>query len=161
MRVGVPRETTAGERRVALVPETIGRLAEGVEVVVEPGAGAAAAFTDDAYREAGATLGDPWGADVVVKVAAPTAAEVARLHDGQVVIGFLQPLTDPEGLERLASAGVVGLALEAVPRITRAQPMDALSSQATVSGYKAALIAPRFTETVVTRAFSGRPARGC
>ena len=82
MRVGVPTETTAGERRVALVPETIGRLPEGVEVVFEPGAGAAAAFTDAAYAEAGATPGDPWGADVVVKVAAPTAEEAARLHDG-------------------------------------------------------------------------------
>jgi NAD(P) transhydrogenase subunit alpha len=163
MRVGGPRETTGGERRVALVPETIGRLPEGVEVVVEPGAGTAAAFTDDAYTEAGATLGDPWGADVVVKVAAPTAEEVARLHGGQVVLGFLQPLTDPEGVARLANAGVVGLALESVPRITRAQPMDALSSQATVSGYKAALIAadrlPRFLPMLMTAAGTIPPAK--
>jgi H+-translocating NAD(P) transhydrogenase subunit alpha len=163
MRVGVPRETTAGERRVALVPETIHRLPEGVEVVVEPGAGTAAAFTDEAYTEAGATLGDPWSADAVVKVAAPTIEEVARLHDGQVLIGFLQPLTDPEGVARLASAGVVGLALEAVPRITRAQPMDALSSQATVSGYKAALIAadrlPRFLPMLMTAAGTIPPAK--
>jgi NAD(P) transhydrogenase subunit alpha len=163
MRVGLPRETIAGERRVALVPETIGRLPEGVEVVLEPGAGTAAAFTDDAYVEAGATLGDPWGADVVVKVAAPTAEEAARLHEGQVLIGFLQPLTDAEGIERLARAGVVGLALESVPRITRAQPMDALSSQATVSGYKAALIAadrlPRFLPMLMTAAGTIPPAK--
>ena len=163
MRVGVPRETTAGERRVALVPETIGRLGDGVEVVVEPGAGVAASFTDDAYREAGATMGDPWAGDVVVKVAAPTAEEAARLHDGQVLIGFLQPLTDRAGIERLASAGVVGLALESVPRITRAQPMDALSSQATVGGYKAALIAadrlPRFFPMLMTAAGTIPPAK--
>jgi NAD(P) transhydrogenase subunit alpha len=163
MRVGVPRETTDGERRVALVPETIGRLAEGVEVVVETGAGAAAAFPDDAYVEAGATVGDPWVADVVVKVAAPTAEEAARLHEGQVLIGFLQPLTDAEGIERLTHAGVVGLALESVPRITRAQPMDALSSQATVSGYKAALIAadrlPRFLPMLMTAAGTIPPAK--
>jgi proton-translocating NAD(P)+ transhydrogenase subunit alpha len=163
MRVGVPSETTAGEHRVALVPETIGRLGEGVEVVVEPGAGAAAAFTDAAYVEAGATLGDPWSADAVVKVAAPTAEEAARLRDGQVLIGFLQPLTDREGIARLASAGVIGLALESVPRITRAQPMDALSSQATVSGYKAALIAadrlPRFFPMLMTAAGTIPPAK--
>ena len=163
MRVGVPKETTAGERRVALVPETIGRLPERVEVVIEPGAGATAAFTDAAYAEAGATPGDPWGADVVVKVAAPTAEEAARLHDGQVLIGFLQPLTEPEGVARLAGAGVVGLALESIPRITRAQPMDALSSQATVSGYKAALIAadrlPRFLPMLMTAAGTIPPAK--
>ena len=159
----MPKETTPGERRVALVPETIGRLPDGVEVVVEPGAGSAAAFTDDAYTEAGATLGDPWPAEVIVKVAPPSAAEVARLHDGQVLIGFLQPLTDAAGVERLASAGVVALALESVPRITRAQPMDALSSQATVSGYKAALIAadrlPRFLPMLMTAAGTIPPAK--
>jgi NAD(P) transhydrogenase subunit alpha len=131
--------------------------------VVEPGAGSAAAFTDDAYTEAGATLGDPWPAEVIVKVAPPSAAEVARLHDGQVLIGFLQPLTDAAGVERLASAGVVALALESVPRITRAQPMDALSSQATVSGYKAALIAadrlPRFLPMLMTAAGTIPPAK--
>ena len=163
MRVGVPRESTAGERRVALVPETIGRLPEGVEVVIEPGAGTAAAFTDAAYTEAGATLGDPWAADVILKVAAPTAPEVERLHEGQVLIGFLQPLTDSDGIARLSAAGVVGLALESVPRITRAQPMDALSSQATVSGYKAALIAadrlPRFLPMLMTAAGTIPPAK--
>ncbi len=163
MRVGIPNETTPGERRVALVPETIGRLGEGIDVVIEPGAGTAAAFLDDTYAEAGATLGDPWGADVVAKVAAPTAEEVARLHSGQVLIGFLQPLTDTEGVERLTAAGVHGLALESVPRITRAQSMDALSSQATVSGYKSALIAadrlPRFFPMLMTAAGTIPPAK--
>jgi NAD(P) transhydrogenase subunit alpha len=163
MRVGVARETVAGERRVALVPETVARLGEGVEVVVEAGAGAAAGFSDEAYRDAGAALGDPWDADVLVKVAPPTSAEAARLHDGQVVVAFLAPLTDREGVERLAAAGVHGLALESVPRITRAQPMDALSSQATVGGYKAALIAadrlPRFLPMLMTAAGTIPPAK--
>ena len=163
MRVGVPKEGAAGERRVALVPETLARLPEGVTVVIEPGAGVAASFTDAAYTDAGAELGDPWSADVVAKVATPSAEEAARLRDGQVVIGFLQPLTDAEGIERLSSAGVVGLALESIPRITRAQPMDALSSQATVGGYKAALIAadrlPRFLPMLMTAAGTIPPAK--
>jgi proton-translocating NAD(P)+ transhydrogenase subunit alpha len=163
MRVGVPRETAHGEGRVALVPETVGRLGEGVEVIVEPSAGEAAGFTDEAYRAAGATVGDPWGADVVAKVAAPSAEEAARLRDGQVLIAFLQPLTDAEGLERLSRAGVHGFALESVPRITRAQPIDALSSQATVGGYKAALIAadrlPRFLPMLMTAAGTIPPAK--
>ena len=133
MRVGIPKEAAPGERRVALVPETIGRLGEGVEVVIEQGAGVEAGFTDAAYTDAGATIGDPWACDVVVKVAAPSATEAARLRDGQVLVAFLAPLTDADGVARLAAAGVYGLALESIPRITRAQPMDALSSQATVS----------------------------
>jgi NAD(P) transhydrogenase subunit alpha len=163
MRVGVPRETASGEGRVALVPETVGRLGEGIEVIVEPSAGAAAGFADEAYREGGATIGDPWTADVVAKVAAPTPAEAGRLRDGQVLIAFLQPLTDAEGIERLARTGVHGFALEAIPRITRAQPMDALSSQATVGGYKAALIAadrlPRFLPMLMTAAGTIPPAK--
>ena len=132
MKLGVPKELVPGERRVALIPETVGRLGDGVEVVVEPGAGEAAGFSDEAYREAGAAIGDPWGADVVAKVAAPTAEEAARLHSGQVLIAFLAPLTDSPVSRGLAAAGVHAFALESVPRITRAQPMDALSSQATV-----------------------------
>jgi H+-translocating NAD(P) transhydrogenase subunit alpha len=163
MEVGVPKEVVAGERRVALVPETLRRLRAGVQVVVEAGAGAAAGFSDEAYREAGATLGDAWGADVVVKVAAPTAEEVARLGDGQVLIAFLSPLTDREGVDRLAAAGVHAFALESIPRITRAQPMDALSSQATVAGYKAALVAadrlPRFLPMLMTAAGTIPPAK--
>jgi NAD(P) transhydrogenase subunit alpha len=163
MKVGVPKEVAPGEHRVALVPETVSRLGEGVTAVVEPGAGAAAGFPDEAYREAGAELGDPWPTEVVVKVAAPTAAEAAKLHEGQVVVAFLAPLTDSAGVERLTAAGVHGLALESVPRITRAQPMDALSSQATVAGYKAALLAadrlPRFLPMLMTAAGTIPPAK--
>jgi NAD(P) transhydrogenase subunit alpha len=163
MRLGIPKETADGERRVALVPETIGRLGAGVETVVEAGAGDAASFSDAAYQEAGATIGDPWSADVVAKVAAPSADEVARLHSGQVLIAFLQPLTDTAGVERLAAAGVQAFALESIPRITRAQPMDALSSQATVAGYKAVLIAadrlPRFFPMLMTAAGTIPPAK--
>ena len=143
MRVGVPKEAAPGERRVALVPETVGRLGEGVEVVVEEGAGVDAGFTDEAYTDAGATIGDPWG---VRRGREGRGAErrrrSARLRDGQVLVAFLAPLTDADGVARLAAAGVHGLALESIPRITRAQPMDALSSQATVAGYKAALSPP-------------------
>ena len=163
MRVGIPRETTTGERRVALVPETIGRLSAGVEVIVEAEAGTAASFADDAYREAGATIGDPWSAEVVAKVAPPSADEVARFRSGQVLIAFLQPLTDAAGVERLAAAGVQAFALESIPRITRAQPMDALSSQATVAGYKAVLLAaerlPRFFPMLMTAAGTVAPAK--
>ena len=163
VRVGVPKETAPGEGRVALVPETIGRLGEGIEVIIEPGAGNAASFPDSAYTDAGATLGDPWQADVVVKVAAPTSEEVGKLRSGQALVAFLQPLTNLEGLERLQSAGVYGFALESIPRITRAQPMDALSSQATVAGYKAVLIAadrlPRFMPMLMTAAGTIPPAK--
>jgi NAD(P) transhydrogenase subunit alpha len=163
MQVGVPKEAAPGERRVALVPETVGRLGEDVEVVVEQGAGVEAGFADGVYAEAGAAIGDPWGCDVVVKVAAPSADETARLRDGQVLVAFLGPLTDPQGIARLAAAGVHGLALESIPRITRAQPMDALSSQATVSGYKGALVAadrlPRFFPMLMTAAGTVPPAK--
>jgi NAD(P) transhydrogenase subunit alpha len=163
MRLGIPREISDGERRVALIPETVARLGEGVEVIVEAGAGAAAAFPDKAYTEAGAQIGDPWGADVVAKVATPTAEETERLRSGQVLIAFLQPLTDSAGVERLTAAGVNAFALESIPRITRAQPMDALSSQATVSGYKGALVAadrlPRFLPMLMTAAGTIPPAK--
>src|SRR5919204_1800356 len=142
MRVGVPKETTAGEDRVALVPEVVSRL-DGIEVAVERGAGVAAGFADEAFADAGATLVDDAFRDVdaVVKVAKPTDDEAQKLVDGQVLIAFLQPLTDREGIDRLAARGVTAFAMESIPRITRAQAMDALSSQSTVSGYKAALIA--------------------
>jgi NAD(P) transhydrogenase subunit alpha len=162
MRVGVPKETAAGERRVALVPEIVSKL-DGIDVVVEPGAGESASFTDEAFTEAGATLGDPWTADLVAKVRKPSEDELGWLRDGQVLIGFLQPLTDPEGIEKLASRGVTAFAMESIPRITRAQPMDALSSQATVSGYKAVLLAadrlPRFLPMLMTAAGTVAPAR--
>ena len=146
MRVVVPREATPGEGRVALVPEAVGKLvAAGFEIVVERGAGAVAGFPDEDYADAGATLSELGGlydaAGTVVRVSRPSADEVAALAPGTVLIGFLAPLTDPEGLERLTRQGVVAFAMESVPRITRAQSMDALSSQATVAGYKAVLIA--------------------
>jgi len=164
MKLGVTRETAPGERRVALVPETAGKLAAaGFEIVVEPGAGEAASFPDSAYTDAGATLGSPWDADVVLKVRKPAEDEVARLREGQLLIGFLDPLSDKEGVERLASRGVVAFAMESIPRTTRAQSMDALSSQATVGGYKAALLAaehlPRFFPMLMTAAGTVPPAK--
>jgi NAD(P) transhydrogenase subunit alpha len=165
MRIGVPRETAAGERRVALIPEVIGKLVPGgFEVLVQRGAGEAAAFPDAAYEEAGAQLVDDWAdAEVVVKVQKPSEEEAARLHEEQVLIGFLQPLTDREGIDRLARRGVVAFAMESIPRITRAQPMDALSSQATVSGYKATLLAaerlPKFFPMLMTAAGTVAPAK--
>ena len=158
MRIGVPRELEPGERRVALVPDAVTRLAPGgFEVVVEPGAGAAASFPDDAYTAAGASVSaSVWDADAVAKVRKPTADEVLRLRSGQVLVGFLEPLTDHAGVERLAERGVHAFAMESIPRITRAQPMDELSSQATVSGYKSVLVAadrlPRFFPMLMTAA---------
>ena len=164
MKVGVARETTAGERRVALVPDAIAKLtAAGFEIVVEPGAGEAASFLDDSYREAGATLGSPWETDALVKVRKPDEAETARLRDGQLLLGFLDPLADREGVERLAARGVIAFAMESIPRITRAQSMDALSSQATVGGYKGALLGaeylPRFFPMLMTAAGTVPPAK--
>ena len=161
MRVGVVRETAPGERRVALVPETAGKLAAaGFEIVVEAEAGAAASFLDAAYTDAGATIGDPWTADLVVAIRRP---DPELLHDGQLLIGFLDPLADRAGVEALAARGVVAFAMESIPRITRAQPMDALSSQATVGGYKAALLAaenlPRFFPMLMTAAGTVPPAK--
>jgi NAD(P) transhydrogenase subunit alpha len=164
VRVAVPKETMPGERRVALIPEIVKKLTgSGFEVTVETEAGAAAGFSDQEYEEAGAEIGDPWDAEVVAKVRKPRDDELGRLRDGQVVIGFLEPLTDRDGVQALARRGVIGFALESVPRITRAQPMDALSSQATVSGYKSVLIAaerlPRFFPMLMTAAGTVRPAK--
>jgi NAD(P) transhydrogenase subunit alpha len=165
VRIGVPRELEPGERRVALVPDAVARLAPaGFDVIVEPGAGAAASFPDAGYAEAGAQVSDSvWDVDAVVKVRKPSAEEVQRLQSGQVLIGFLEPLTDQAGIERLAERGVHAFAMESIPRITRAQPMDALSSQATVSGYKAVLIAadrlPRFFPMLMTAAGTVAPAK--
>jgi H+-translocating NAD(P) transhydrogenase subunit alpha len=162
----VPRESAAGERRVALVPDLIARLSPtGFEVLVERGAGAAASFPDDAFEEAGARLVDDAyvEAEAVAKVQKPSPPEAGRLRAGQVLVGFLEPLTDPEGIERLAAAGVVAFAMESIPRITRAQPMDALSSQATVAGYKATLLAaerlPKFFPMLMTAAGTVAPAK--
>jgi len=161
MRVGVARETAPGERRVALVPETAGKLAAaGFDVVVEAGAGTAASFPDDAYVAAGVAIGSPWDADAVVAVRRPDAS---KLREGSVLIAYLEPLTDREGIEQLTSRGVTAFAMESIPRITRAQPMDALSSQATVGGYRAALLAaehlPRFFPMLMTAAGTVTPAK--
>jgi H+-translocating NAD(P) transhydrogenase subunit alpha len=148
--VGVPRESAAGERRVALVPQVVGRLVgRGLTVVVEPGAGLGALIPDEQYTAAGALLGDPWPADAVLKVAPPTPEETGRLRPGAVLVGFLAPLTSPGTVAALREAGVRGFAMESVPRISRAQSMDALSSQANVAGYRAVLLAA----TALTRYF--------
>ncbi len=145
MRIGVPKETAAGERRVAVAPESAGRLVKaGVEVVVERGAGVPAYFPDAAYAEAGAGLGDPgdaFSADVVVKVQKPSLAEARRIRSGALLISLLPAATSADLLQVLAQGNVSALALERVPRITRAQSMDILSSQATIAGYKAVLLA--------------------
>jgi proton-translocating NAD(P)+ transhydrogenase subunit alpha len=165
VRVGVPRETRSGERRVALVPESVPKLTGlGLDVTVERGAGHEASFTDEAYADAGAKLVEKaLGAELVVKVAPPSASEIAALQDGAVLVGFLAPLTDPEGIERLRASGLTAFAMESIPRITRAQAIDALSSQATVSGYKGVLLAaehlPRFFPMLITAAGTVAPAK--
>jgi proton-translocating NAD(P)+ transhydrogenase subunit alpha len=165
VRVGVPKELEPGERRIALVPETVARLSSaGFTIAVERGAGAAAAFSDDAYADAGGEpVADVYDADAIVKVRKPSADETDRLRDGQLLIGFLEPLTDAEGIARLAERGVVAFAMESIPRITRAQPMDALSSQSTVAGYKAVILAaerlPKFFPMLMTAAGTVAPAR--
>jgi NAD(P) transhydrogenase subunit alpha len=145
MKIGVPKETAEGERRVAMVPDVAKALAaKELEVAVEAGAGEGAHHPDPEYTEAGATLdGDVWSAEVVAKVAPPSSDEVGKLNRGQVLIGHLEPLTNPELTKSLASAGVTSFAMEAIPRITRAQSMDALSSQANLAGYMAVVLAAR------------------
>jgi NAD(P) transhydrogenase subunit alpha len=169
MRVGVAAESTPGERRVSLVPEGVGRLvAAGHEVTVQAGAGTRASFLDAEYREAGARLVPTFAelaasAQTVAKVRKPSAEELAELREGTILVGFLEPLSDREGVERLAARGIVGFALESIPRITRAQPMDALSSQSTVAGYRAVLVAadrlPRFFPLLMTAAGTVAPAK--
>jgi NAD(P) transhydrogenase subunit alpha len=161
--VGVVAESGADERRVALVPKAVGPLVNsGVAVVVESGAGERALLPDELYTEVGATIGDAWAADVVVKVAPPTADEVSRLHSGQTLIGFLAPRNADNAIGALKEAGVQAFALEAIPRISRAQAMDALSSQANVAGYKAVLLAAsestRFFPMLTTAAGTVKPA---
>jgi NAD(P) transhydrogenase subunit alpha len=173
MRIGVPKETVPGERRVALVPEVVAKLArpagEGVtplEVVVQRGAGDGALIPDEAYAQAGAQLVDDaaaaLSADVVVKVAAPTESETAQLGSDSVLIGFLGPLTNGSGVAAIARTGATSFAMEAIPRISRAQSMDALSSQANIAGYRSALIGAqelgRFLPMLMTAAGTIRPA---
>ncbi len=168
MKIGVPKETLPGENRVALLPDAVSRLAKsGLEVLVESGAGLAAHASDSDYEEAGAQVvdGDTLYADAatILKVAPPTLDEVDRLRSGVVLIGFLNPLGDLKLAQKLAQAGVTAFSMELVPRITRAQPMDALSSMSTIAGYKAVLMAadtsPRFFPMLVTAAGTLAPAR--
>src|SRR5829696_1226910 len=167
MRVGIPKETADGERRVALVPEVAKKLAQTHDVFVEAGAGEAALIPDSLYEEAGVTVtsdaSQVWGADIVVKVAPPSNEEISRLGKGAHLIGFLQPLTAKESTRALADAGVTSFAVEAIPRISRAQSMDALSSQSNVAGYRAALLGAqlmgRFYPMLMTAAGTIRPAK--
>ncbi|HET7739981.1 MAG TPA: NAD(P) transhydrogenase subunit alpha [Mycobacterium sp.] len=160
--VGVVAESGSDERRVALVPKAVSSLVGGgVAVVVESGAGERALLPDELYVEAGATIGDAWGCDVVVKVAPPSTEEVARLRSGQTLVGFLAPRNVQNQIGALKAAGVQGFAVEAIPRISRAQVMDALSSQANVAGYKAVVLAAslstRFFPMLTTAAGTVKP----
>jgi NAD(P) transhydrogenase subunit alpha len=168
MKVSVVKETAPAERRVALVPEAVVKLrAAGLEVLVESGAGDGAWLTDDAYAEAGASIvsrADALTADAVLMVSPPDVATVAALRPGQVVMGLFSPLTDPDLVRSLANAGVVAVSIDMIPRtLPRAQPMDALSSQANIAGYKAALVAAaefgRFFPLLITAAGTARPAK--
>jgi H+-translocating NAD(P) transhydrogenase subunit alpha len=168
MKVSVVKETAPGERRVALVPEAVVKLhTAGLEVLVESGAGDGAWLTDDSYAEAGASIvsrADALAADVVLMVGRPDAATVAALRSGQVVVGLLSPLTEPDLTQDLAAAGVTAISMDMIPRtLPRAQPMDALSSQANIAGYKAALIGAtefgRFFPLLITAAGTARPAK--
>ena len=166
MLIGVPAETTAGETRVAVTPETVKKLAaSGHTVRVQSGAGIAASVTDAAYQAAGAeivNMNAAFAADMVLKVRTPTDAETALMKPGTVVIGMLNPFDAP-GLQRLATAGLTAFALEAAPRTTRAQSMDVLSSQANIAGYKAVMIAAdkyqRFFPMLMTAAGTVKAAR--
>jgi NAD(P) transhydrogenase subunit alpha len=165
VRIGVPRELEPGERRVALVPDVVSRLSgAGFEIAIERSAGVAASFPDEGYEEAGGRIvDDPYDAVAIVKVRKPRSEEVERFREGQLLIGFLEPLTDTAGIERLGARGVTAFAMESIPRITRAQPMDALSSQSTVSGYKAVLLAaerlPKFFPMLMTAAGTVPPTK--
>ena len=168
MKVGVARETAPGEARVALVPETLAKLTgAGLEVLVEAAAGTGALIPDSAFEEAGAKIvktDDLYDqSDVILRVQRPSGDEVKRLRKGQAVIGLLQPLLDPQLMARLAEAGVTAISLDAIPRtLSRAQTMDALSSQANVGGYKAVIAAAnafgRYFPLLTTAAGTAKPA---
>ncbi|HWX98046.1 MAG TPA: Re/Si-specific NAD(P)(+) transhydrogenase subunit alpha [Solirubrobacteraceae bacterium] len=168
MRIGVPKETAAGEHRVALVPEVVGKLkAKGLDVVVQSGAGADALLTDAAFADAGATISpdaaEIWGSDVVVTIAPPDPEQIRTLGSGSILIGFLAPLTSPVTTRALAEKHATAFAMEAIPRISRAQAMDALSSQSNVAGYRAALLGAeemgRFYPMLMTAAGTIPPAK--
>lgn len=168
MKVGVARETAPGERRVALVPELVGKLkAAGLEVIVEKGAGTGAAILDQAYLDAGASVVSTDAlyreADLILRVAPPSDGEVKKQRSGQAVMGLLSPLIDPKRMAALAKRGVTAISLDAIPRtLSRAQTMDALSSQANAGGYKAVLVAAnafgRYFPLLTTAAGTAKPA---
>ncbi|HUZ29336.1 MAG TPA: Re/Si-specific NAD(P)(+) transhydrogenase subunit alpha [Solirubrobacteraceae bacterium] len=174
MQIGVPKETVEGERRVALVPEVVRKLSTATgdgegppnQVLVERGAGAGAMIPDDQYEEAGARLvegpSEIFASDLVVKVQAPSPEEIALLGPSGVLIGFLAPLTNADGIRAIAQSGATSFAMEAIPRISRAQSMDALSSQANIAGYRSALIGAqelgRYYPMLMTAAGTIRPA---
>ena len=169
MKLGVPNETAGGERRTALTPEAAGKLAKaGWEVRIQAGAGERAFFADAAYAEAGAAVVQDRaallsGLDLLAMVGRPTIEEVATLPEGLVLVGMLEPLTRLDLVRALAARGVTALAMETIPRVTRAQPMDALSSQASIAGYKAVILAAdtlaRYVPMLVTAAGTVAPAR--
>ncbi len=166
MIIGVPKETRAGEHRVALVPDAVKQLVgDDIEVRVQSDAGSAAGFPDAQYEEVGAQIVPDAvaGADVVLRVAPPDDGEVSALAKGQVLVSFLEPLDQPALAQRLAHQGVTAFAMELMPRITRAQSMDALSSQSTISGYRAVLLAatrlPKIFPMLVTAAGTLSPAK--
>ncbi|AET92288.1 NAD(P)(+) transhydrogenase (AB-specific) [Burkholderia sp. YI23] len=166
MDIGIPAETRDNERRVAATPETVKKyVSQGLRVRVQRGAGAAAAFDDDAYAQAGATITDAqaaFAADLVLKVQSPKAEEIAWLKRGAVLVGMLDPF-NAQHAAALATAGVTAFALETAPRTTRAQALDVLSSQANIAGYKAVLVAthhyPRFMPMLMTAAGTVKAAR--
>jgi NAD(P) transhydrogenase subunit alpha len=169
MKIAVPSERTPGEHRVALVPDTVAKLVKaGLTVVVEHDAGKAAGFSDAAYESAGASIGATAAAvagdaDIVLRVGRPTDAELHDLKKGAMIVGFLAPLGDPRSVERYATRGLTALSMDAIPRTTKAQAMDALSSQANIAGYKGALIAamalPKFFPMLTTAAGTIKPAK--
>jgi NAD(P) transhydrogenase subunit alpha len=166
MIVGVPKEIAGGERRVALVPELVPKLVKaGLEVLVQADAGAAAGFLDPSYAEKGARVeADVFPqADILLKVQPPTLEEIGKIKEGTTLIGFLQPYTNAAGIKALAARKVTVFAMELMPRITRAQPMDALSAMSTVAGYKAVLLAasrlPKVFPLLMTAAGTLTPAR--
>ena len=166
MKIGIPAETRQGETRVAATPETVKKLvAAKHQVVVQSGAGVAASVTDEAFSAAGAQIGtaaDAFGCEMVLKVRAPSADERAQIKTGTVLVGMLNPF-DNDNIAAMASAGLTAFALEAAPRITRAQSMDVLSSQANIAGYKAVLLAAntyqRFMPMLMTAAGTVKAAR--
>lgn len=168
MRLGVPKETASGEQRVALVPEVVAKLnGKGIDVLVQRGAGEGALLPDDAYSQAGAQLTDSpaevWASDIVVKIAPPSAEEIGMLGEDSILIGFLAPLTSPQTTNALVAAKATAFAMESIPRISRAQSMDALSSQSNIAGYKAALLGAehmgRFYPMLMTAAGTIPPAK--